>query len=759
MTQDKDSWNDLETYSPTPITNGTHKYAEKAEVMIWAFADGNDDVKVWDLVSSSLHYVEPLSGEWVEEPLMEGVLPAELYTMLRDPEYLVWFQNGGMFDFVVLHHAMPEVLALIPQERRRDTMIQAFSHALPGALEKLGAALKLNESDKKQAIGKQLVRLFCMPQNDAFFEKYGTRRATRKTHPKEWLQFVQYAGGDITTMRAVHRKIPKWNYRGKQIDLWHLDMRINNRGFLVDQDLARGAIEATTLAKAEFAKRTKKLTNYNAETGEGVEDTGKRDKLLSYILGAYGVELPDMRADTLERRLQDEDLPDIVKELLKIRLQASMNSVSKYRTLLKGVSSDGRLRGCAQFRGAGRTGRWAHRMFQPGNLPRPSIPHSLIAAGIGVARHDVEHLHLVVGDMIMQWASSAIRGCIVAPKGKLLGVADLSNIEGRVAAWMAGEDWKLDAFRRFDAGDGFDLYILAYAMSFNVPPASVPKKGPERQIGKVEELMFQYGGGVGAWLTGAATYGIDLDRMTEQVYPVLPEWSVEDAAHYLQFLYSKADEAHARAVRKHKGDATEIAKADAKRDVDKVKARMGLSDKVFITCDAIKRLWRKAHPAISSYWKELEDTVRQAVADPGVTYNCRKVKIRRSGSWLRIGLPSGRELTYPQIQVSESGEISYVGPNTYTRNWERVKTYGGKLFENIVQAVACDQLAECFGPIEDDGFEIVLHVHDEVVAEFPEGHPTLNADRLSELMCTDLYWNRGLPLAAAGFSTDRYQKE
>lgn len=755
----KQCWSDLETYSEEPIKNGTHKYAEKAEVMVWAFADGDDAVYVWDVVNSSLHWRDVLSGMWMVEPLLAGALPPELLRMLKDPGYEVWFQNGGNFDFVVLHHAMPEVLTLVPMCRWRDTMVQAFSHALPGSLDKLGSALGLSEGEAKDKRGKQLIQLFCKPQGDAFFEKHGVRRATKQTHLKEWQEFIEYAGGDITTMRAVHRKIPKWNYRDKQIALWHRDMVINNRGFKVDQDLAVAAIAAVEQAKQQMSERTQEITDNQ------VSSTSRRDMLLKYILERHGVDLPDMRADTLERRLEDDSLPDAVRELIKIRLVASMNSVSKYKTLRKVVSSDGRLRGGAQFRGAGRTGRYAHRMFQHGNMPRPTMPQELIEAGIGIAKADIDDMYLVLGDEVVQWASSAIRSSIIAEEGHTLAVADLSNIEGRVAAWLAGEEWKLQAFREFDAGKGPDLYILAYANSFNVPPESVPKKGDERQIGKVEELMFQYGGGVGAWLTGAATYGIDLDKMTEQVYPVLQPWAVEEAMSYVSYLNGQAKSWHAKAAAKLERQInsgvevlTSFEELDRKLEERLLKARLGLPYKTFVTCDAIKRMWRRAHPRISSYWKELEDAVRLAVANPKKTVECRKVLIRRSGSWLRIQLPSGRQLCYPEIEVSDSGEISYVGPDTYTRTWKRLTTYGGKIFENIVQAVAADQLVECFPIIEDAGFPIVFHVHDEVATEVPLDSG-LDHKLLSKLMCSPLQWNEGLPLAAAGFTAPRYKKD
>lgn len=769
----RDTFHDLETWSSEPINNGSHRYAEKAEVLLWAYADGNGDIRVWDVANGYVHWQEELTGLWEEQYIGKPFPPQSLTEILHDPEAAVWFHNGGMFDFVVLEHALPHLLKLVDISRWRDTMVQAFSHALPGALEKLGEVLNLHEDHRKISEGKKLVRLFCMPQNEDFSKKFGTIRASKATHPAEWQRFVQYAGGDIVTMREARRLMPSWNYKDKQLLLWHTDIKVNNRGFAVDLELAKHAVTAAALIQDRLSKRVQTATH------DEVGSATQRDAMLDFLqplCAEFGVELPDLKADTLERRLEDPDLPDYIKDLLRIRLEASMNSVSKFKTLLKRVSSDGRLRGSMQFRGAGRTGRWAHRGFQPGNLPRASLSHELIEFAIEcIKADDVDAMDLVFPNLMLA-ISNTIRGAIVAAEGKKLVVADLANIEGRVAAWLAGEDWKLEAFRQFDKGIGHDLYIVAYASSFGISLEGVePKDGKKfigagnRQIGKVEELMFQYGGGVGAWLTGAATYGIDLAAMTESVWDTIPEWAKLEAADFLHWLYEQNTAKLQRKLElldeKAKSDDTqdvgallkEFEELNAKIEAAKVKCRYGLTERVFIACDAIKRLWRKAHPAISSYWKDLENTVKAAITDPGVTYPCRKVKIRRDGAWLRIGLPSGRALCYPNPGIDKDGSIFYTGFSPYNRQWGKVKTYGGKLLENITQAVACDQLAECMPAAELAGYATVLSVHDELVTETPDSED-FTADELASIMCSDLGWNAGLPLAAAGFTTDRYRK-
>jgi len=727
---------DCETFCDIPIKHGTYRYAERAEVMLitWAIDDG--PVGEWDLTAA--------------EPL-----PLRLADAISDPDTLVWLQNGDKFDWPVFTKALPWLAEAVPQARRRDTMIQAYSHSLPGNLEMMADALGIEQDKRKLKTGRALIRLFCMPQANG-------SRNTRLTHPEKWEEFKDYAKQDITAMREAHKRMPMWNYKGKQLDLWFLDQRINNRGMFMDIELAEAAVRASEKAKKGLAKRTQ------AMTGDAVASATQRDEMLRYILEAYGVDLPDMQADTIERRIEDPDLPDELRELLRVRLESVTTSVAKYSTLLRGVNSDGRLRGTMQFRGARRTGRVAHRLFQSGNMPRPDMKADEIMWGIELLKLDAAHL---VFPNVMRVCSNAIRSTIIAPPGKKLVAADLSNIEGRKAAWLAGEEWKLRAFEAFDAGEGHDLYIVAYSKSFNVPPESVPLDGTERQIGKVEELMFQYGGGVGAWITGAATYGIDLDKMTTQVWGTLPEWAKIEAESFLQWLYEPAEGRYQEVLQKtgdqvQQGEIpTEEANAllDAaavKREARKLKARLGLPERTFIACDAIKRLWRRAHPEISGYWKQIENTVSQAILVPGEQFACRRLKIRRDGEWLRIGLPSGRALCYPHPRIDAKGfpGISYMGLSQYTRKWQRIGTYGGKLFENATQAAACDQLLETGEAIEAAGFEIILSEHDAYLTEAPADRDDLSATRLGELMCADLGWNRGLPLAAKGFEALRNRK-
>lgn len=682
-------WGDLETYCEIPINNGTHAYAEGVEVMLFAWAIGDEPVSVWDLTAG--------------EPI-----PSRLRKAIADPNTILFFHNSH-FDRTVLRHAMPELAP--PVERWRDTMVQALAHSLPGALEALCEVLGVPQDKAKDKEGKSLIQLFCKPRP----KNSKLRRATSKTHPVEWQRFVAYAGLDIEAMREVYKRLPKWNYQGAELALWHRDQRINDRGVCMDVQLAQAAIEAVDLEQKRLAKRTQVMTD-----GE-VQAATQRDAMIKHIVESYGVELPDMQRSTLERRIADPDLPSAVKELLAIRLQASTTSTSKYKSLMKGISSDGRLRGTLQFCGASRTGRWAGRLFQPQNLPRPTLEQERIDEGIEALKSGCADL---LFDNVMELTSSALRGCIMAPAGKKLVVSDLSNIEGRKLAWLAGEQWKLAAFRQYDEGTGPDLYKLAYAKAFNITPEDVTKY--QRQIGKVMELGLGFGGGVAAFLTFALVYGLDLEELATAALPNIPR------------------------------DVQREAKSWYDESV-KRKATYGLSERVFIACDSLKRLWRRAHPETCDFWYQLERTVRAAIATPKKTLYCGYLKVRRDGAWLRIQLPSGRALCYPSPSI-EKGNITYMGINSYSRKWQRLKTYGGKLVENVTQAAARDVLAGNMPLIENAGYNIVLTVHDEVICEAPDTDDYTDA-ALSSLLSTNPEWAPDIPLNAGGFEAYHYRKD
>lgn len=689
---------DLETFCETPITAGTHRYAEGSEVMLVAWAVDDQPVEVWD-VQDLVHWREALQS-----------------AINKTDKVVI---HNSAFDRTVLRrHGV-----VIPTDKIEDTMVLALQHGLPGSLGQLCDVLGVPQDKAKDKDGKKLIQLFTKPRP----KNMKLRRATRETHPDEWQRFIEYARLDVDATRDVRARLPRWNDTPRERELWRYDQDVNDRGFAVDAELAVAALRAFDRASGALAATAA------GATGGAVTALTQRGRLLSYLKDELGFEAAGLAKADVAAMLAG-DLPPAVRELIELRKQAAATSPAKYKALLGAMSSDHRLRGTLQFCGAARTGRDAGRIFQPQNLPRASMAYEAIVAGIAAMKLDCEDL-LLAPHEVVELCTSAVRACLVAEEGSTLAVADLSNIEGRMAAWLAGEHWKLKAFADFDRKIGHDLYIVAYCRSFGVEPEEVidNKKngdGSMRQIGKVQELSLQYQGGPNAFtkMAGSLAEKLGEDRIVE-----------------------------------------------------------------------IVKAWRAAHPAIRTMWYDLEAAARKAIENPGDSFNVRGVltldvvDAPYGAPWLRMKLPSGRYICYPEpgIDIEQcercdgegwvlfvhndvehklkcpncggtgqvgNGKLSYMGINQYTRKWERIQTYGGKFFEQATQGASRDVFMSGFRRAMREGFSVVLRVHDELVAEVGKDSG-LTHEVLAGLMATNDSWNTGLPLAAAGFTADRYKKD
>ena len=319
--------------------------------------------------------------------------------------------------------------------------------------------------------------------------------------------------------------------------------------------------------------------------------------------------------------------------------------------------------------------------------------------------------------------------------GNKLVVSDLSNIEGRILAYLAGEEWKLQAFRDYDAGTGPDLYNITASGIIGQDPYEISKKN-RNVFGKVPDLALGYEGGAGALQTFAKTYGVKMEEqwptIQENIAPHLIEKAREN---YTSWGYMKAAEAEINEIE-------------------------------WTASESVKLAWRDRHPATRSLWYACKDAAINAIANPGAIFPAGShlqfgFVSHVSGGWLLVKLPSGKYLTYFDPRLDAENNITYMGygsENGGARVWSQLYTYGGKLVENACQAIAGDVLKFSMPSIEAAGYEIVLSVHDEDVTQTPD-RPEFNADRLSELLATVPDWAPGLPLTAAGFEAYRYKKE
>lgn len=754
---------DTETFSGVDLKKvGAYAYAEHptTEIMICTYAIDEGRVQTWDCT---------------ESPTMPRELRKALRQVSRKKAKIV-MANGLLFDRLVIREKWGIDL---PVGQIEDTMIMAFRHALPGSLDMQCQVLGVDAEHAKDKAGKALIKRFCKPTP----KTYKIRRYTRETHPEEWAKFLRYAALDIIAMREVYWRIPDWGNTPKEDEILLIDQLINDRGFYVDVDLANAAIKAVQAHKEELKEE--------AWERFGGKLTGN-DFLPALRDLAPAFTIHNAQKSTLNDLLEDPDFPDEGKVLIEMRLGASSTASTKYNPLVNGLSADGRRRGCLQYGGAKRTLRWAGKGFQPQNLARGEysddhegkikrregesdvafwVRSHMLTNGINSLLRGTAHWAYDISKL----TASTVRGCIIPAKGKKFVVADYSNVEGRGLAWIAGEKTALMVFRA-----GRDIYCETAGKMFGLDPEYIKANRKDlRQIGKACELGLGYGGGVAAFLQFAKNLGLDLYAMADVMKGTFPDhiW----AAAKRGYEYARINEA----------------KRPPKPGKKDERPTYILPKNVWLTCDAIKRMWREAHPKTVAFWAELEDAVLCAIRNPGKAYwagaNVRPdgkkaLKIVRTkakhdptfdeerddpnaaGWWLKIELPSGRIMSYPGIALSVTTEIDedtgkkrtstrikYQGENQTTRQWGFQYTYGGKLTENIVQALCRDILAWSMPGVEAAGYEIVLSVHDELITEVPDTDD-YTTEELCALMCDLPIWAKGFPLAAEGDIMYRYRK-
>lgn len=697
-------WLDTETFNEVDIDVGAYVYALTAEILIVTFAIQDGPPQLWDVTSGA-------------------PAPQVLIDALANEAYLVHAHNSP-FDRQILAHNKVG-LPCPPRERWRCTMTQALTNALPAGLDDLCRVLRVPQDQAKLAIGSKLINRFCKPAPT----NHKARRYDHNTHPELWAQFCQYALQDIVAMRECHRRMPNWNYTGQELDAWLLDQKINDRGFYVDKPFVDAAVRATEAEKARIAARFQELTHHQ------VEKPSKRDQFLAYLNDTYLLGLDNTRAETLRGILARGDTPADLRELLEIAIESNKTSTSKYARLQQAIDPrDGRFRGGLQFAGAGRTRRWAGRIFQPQNLPSRGLPPaSSVETYIEAVKAGV---HTVFFDDLMKYGAAGLRGAVLATPGKAIRAADLSNIEGRMLAWFAGEEWKLKAFRDYDAGVGPDLYNITANMIIGVDPWKVPKK-LRNVFGKVPDLASGYQGGVRGYQQFARAYGVKM------------------ADHWDTICQSIDEEIRAGARKNLKKDW-------AQQQVEE----LGISELEWLASETCKLAWRRRHPATVSFWYDLQGAVVNAIKNPGQVFVVTKLKIsvrqERGFRWLLILLPSGNRLCYFEPGLTEEGSIFYWGMSedegSTTKVWTRIFTHGGKLTGNVCQTTARDLLTYNMPAIERAGFDILMTVHDEVVTESDIASPR-DDKMLSKLLSWNPPWAPDIPLAADGFSAPRYKKE
>lgn len=651
---------DIETFSSEPIKSGAFKYMESPdfEILLIAYAWDGGPVEVLDLISKQG------PGDWTDWQQDQDL--QTIRHALTDP-CVVKVAHNSAFERGAFARWLGQYM---PPDQWEDTMILAAMNGLPMSLDDVGAALQLRDQKIKE--GTLLINYFCKPCK-ATIANGGRTRDLPEHAPDKWERFIEYCRRDVEVCQAIWQKlhrfpIPDWERR-----VWALDARINERGVLVDTELAESAIALDEAFKADHIDELRRIT--------GLDNPNSVAQLKDWLTGV-GVEVDSLSKATIAELKQK--LPDpTTRRVLELRQLLGKTSTKKYEAMTTTACGDHRVRGLLQYYGAGRTGRWAGRLVQVQNLPQNHLDQIDKVRELVRAR-DLETLEMLY-DSVPDVLSQLIRTAFIAKPGHTFLVADYAAIEARVIAYLAGEKWRMDVFAQ-----GGDIYCSSASQMFKVPVEKHGINGHLRQKGKVAELACGYGGGVGA----LKAFGAD---------------------------------------------------------------KMGLSEEEM---QQIVDQWRQASPTIPRFWRDTENAAKRALENPGRAYTLPcGVKYLRDADALRCRLPSGRILTYWGAQIGDHNgrpSVLFMGQNQTTRKWERTETWGGKLVENIVQAVARDCLAVALLRLDEAGYKICFHVHDEVIVEAPAGS---RWEDVAEVMGRPIDWAPGLLLRGDGYETKFYMKD
>ena len=524
----------------------------------------------------------------------------------------------------------------------------------------------------------------------------GNRTRNLPRHdPAKWALFKEYNGQDVVTEMEIDRRLSAFPVPAFVQKQWETDLMMNARGVAADMEMVSGALVIGATVKSQLMAEARQLS--------GLDNPNSIKQLAQWLTDATDsdAEITSVTKETVATMLKQPQ-PANVQRMLEIRQELGKTSTKKYDALETCIADDGRVRGLLQFYGANRTGRWAGRLVQVQNLPR-TYTHPLPPARQLVKDRNIDGLRLMYGS-INDTLSQLIRTAFVATPGNVLIDADFSAIEARIISWLAGQEWRLEVFRTHGK-----IYEASASQMFHVPIEKIKKGNPEyalRQRGKVAELALGYQGGVSA-----------MRRM--------------DTGHNLDDLSD-----------------------------DEVK---GIVDRWRETNSMIRDLWNIVDSAaVTVITNGGAQTIRSETTDAVITLAC-ELDVITGTRYMTILLPSGRKLYYPspEIGVNRWGNpsVSYMGQNQTTKRWERVETYGGKLVENIVQAIARDCLAIAIENLEAKGLHVVFHIHDEVVIDTPAwADEDTMLETVTKIMTKPIPWAQMLPLNADGW-VDKYFKK
>ena len=640
---------DIETFSSINISkSGVYKYVESEDFEVLLFAYSIDGGKT--------EIVDIANGEELSEEIIQALL---------DDNVIKWAFNA-QFERICLSRFLKLTKGTYLNPKSwRCTMIWSAYMGLPFSLEGVGKILGLEK--QKLIEGKDLIKYFCVPCTPT--KSNGFRNRNFPYHDKmKWEIFKTYNIRDVDTEKEIQCKLMKFPVPDFIWKEYHLDQKINDRGIKVDLDFVDRVIALDNKVRTKLMSELQILTE--------LENPNSVVQLKGW-LSEQGVETESLDKKSVKELVKVTK--GEVSKALALRMQLSKSSIKKYQAMKDVACEDNRCKGMFQFLGANRTGRFSGRNVQLQNLPRNTMKELFEVRSI-IKNRDGDILELLY-DNVPDILSQLIRTAFVPKENMKFYVADFSSIEARVIAWLAGEAWREELFKK-----GGDIYCMSASQMFGVPVVKHGINGDLRQKGKIAELACGYGGSVGALTAMGA---LDMGLKEDELKPLVLSW-------------------------------------------------------------------REANQNIVALWWAVDKAIKDAIVMKGLT-RTHGIEFECRSGLLRITLPSGRKLTYikPKIEINKFGgeSVTYEGVGV-AKKWERIESYGPKFVENIVQAISRDILMYALQNLSD--YNIVAHVHDEIIIEAPEN---TKLEDICETMSRVPYWAKGLILTADGYTCEFYMKD
>lgn len=750
---------DIETFSEEDLNSaGVYRYAEHPSTSVNALGYRIDDgpVNLWipfdDVPATVLGPLEErLRASGVRYYVTTGKqIPADLISWFDGSPLTPGYErraHNAQFERVVLNGVAGQKLGFGKTNIAEwtCTAVKAAANGIPRALDDAAKALKTKRKDEG---GRPSMLQLSKPRKPTKADP--STRWTFVNAPEKWVAMLAYNVDDVLAEYELDEALP--DIPESEAKLYRLDQKINDRGWKVDLDAVHNILFVVERYKEQLAKEFWDLTKkyvLDEKSGEFIEQglsPTQRERVSEWVRANGFPNLMDMTAEYLATVTNRADVPENVRRVLRIYSTYGAKSVSKLQAMLDAVCADGRLRGMFLFFGAA-TGRWSSLIVNLQNMMRPVIKDPMTAIEAFSSR-DLDLIRFLYPDVDpMKVAGSCIRPCLVPDREHDLVFPDYSGIEDRVNAWFFDEEWVLKAYVESDAG-GYHPYEKTVCRSFGLDLNSqTPKQwkdDPRRQWGKVQRLALGYEGGVSAFATMVDTYNINLEEMAVAVLPLLSEDALD----------------HADWMAKNHPNST-------------------VSGDVERACNGLKYAWRRDHPHIVQGWKDLKEAAERAVETPGVAYWLPNKKIAfrtedyRGRRWLCMRLPSGRKIKYYDPKwtppreserwlngvltpVTIPGYMDYMGIDTYTRQWVRQQTYGGKLDENGDQGFSRDLLCNGMLNLDAAGYAIVGSEHDKAILEVPVASGSV--EEIKTLMVAQPRYCAGLPLHTDGKRMKRYGK-